>query len=67
MRTAKETAAFRAKLVEALEAAQAIADELGDGMPRAGLDGLRANAWPAIWTYRLWPQLHEQQAYACPQ
>jgi hypothetical protein len=50
MRTANEIARLRTKLIEQLEAAQATADELGDGVPtyliECALDELRAATWP---------------------
>jgi hypothetical protein len=50
MRTAEEIAALRLKLIEQLEAAQATADMLSDGVPgyliERALDELRASAWP---------------------
>jgi hypothetical protein len=50
MRTANEIAQLRTKLIDQLEAAQATADELGDGVPsyliESALDELRASTWP---------------------
>jgi|GEM_PF-5130782 len=38
MPNAKDTTALRTKLIDELEAAQAAADELGDGVPGIGLN-----------------------------
>ena len=50
MRTPEETAALRAKMMEHLEAALAIADETDDGtvgyIIETALDTLRADMWP---------------------
>lgn len=50
MSRAEEIAKLRAKLIEQLEAAQATADLLNDGMPgyliECALDELRASQWP---------------------
>lgn len=50
MKTPEEVAGLRAKMIEHLEAALALADETGDGMPgyliECALDAIRAETWP---------------------